>query len=238
MCTIVVDDAVEKIAVVRDEQQRAGIAREPVLEPQHGVEVEVIGGLVEQQQVRAAHQRLREIEPHAPAAGEARDRIAVARVGEAQSGEQRRGARARRVAADRLEAVMQLARALAARRRRSRRRPPRPPARARSRAARGRRRARTRSPALGAGGVSCATCAIVHAAGSSMLAGVRLELAAEQREQARLAAPVRRRRGPTLWPACTVRFAPSSRRLRAARQRQVGDPDKRAGYCERYAVNS
>ena len=73
-----VDDAVEEIAVVRDEQQRAGIAREPVLEPQHGIEVEVVGGLVEQQEVRAAHQRLREIEPHPPAAGESRDRIAVA----------------------------------------------------------------------------------------------------------------------------------------------------------------
>ena len=74
-----VDDGVEKLAVVRDEEQRAGIAREPVLEPEHGVEVEVVGRLVEQQQVRAAHQRLREIEAHAPAAGEAGDRLARAR---------------------------------------------------------------------------------------------------------------------------------------------------------------
>ena len=41
-------------------------------------------------------------------AGEARHRIAVARLGEAQPGEQRRRARPRAVAADRLEAVMQI----------------------------------------------------------------------------------------------------------------------------------
>ena len=61
-----------------DEQQRARVAAEPVLEPQHRVEVEVVGRLVEQQQVRAAHQRLREVEAHPPAAGEARHRIARA----------------------------------------------------------------------------------------------------------------------------------------------------------------
>ena len=91
-----------------------GIARQPVLEPEHRVEVEMVGRLVEQQQVRAAHQRLREIKPHAPAAGEARHRLALARVGEAEPGEQRRRARPRAVAADRLEAMMQLGQPLAA----------------------------------------------------------------------------------------------------------------------------
>ena len=85
-----------------------GYFAEPVLEPQHGVEVEVVGRLVEQQQVRAAHQRLREVEAHPPAAGKARDRIRVPRFGKAQAGQQRRGARARAVAADVVEAVMQV----------------------------------------------------------------------------------------------------------------------------------
>ena len=53
-----------------------GYLREPVLEPQHGVEVEVVRRLVEQQQVGARHQRLREVQAHAPAAGEARHRFA------------------------------------------------------------------------------------------------------------------------------------------------------------------
>ena len=60
-------DRVQKIAVVRDQQQRAGIMLEPTLEPEHGVEIEVIGGLVEQQEIGAAHQRLRQIEAHPPA---------------------------------------------------------------------------------------------------------------------------------------------------------------------------
>jgi hypothetical protein len=45
-----------------------GILSQPVLEPQHGVQVEVIGRLVEQQKIGTAHQRLREIQAHAPSA--------------------------------------------------------------------------------------------------------------------------------------------------------------------------
>jgi hypothetical protein len=72
-------DTVQEIPVVRDEQKRSGIAREPVLEPQHGVQVEVIGRFVEEKEIRPAHQRLRQVEPHPPAAGECRDRVAMAR---------------------------------------------------------------------------------------------------------------------------------------------------------------
>jgi hypothetical protein len=65
---------VEEVAVVRDDEQGPRVAFEPFLEPDDGVEVEVVGRLVEQQEIRGAHQRLREIEPHAPTAGEARHR--------------------------------------------------------------------------------------------------------------------------------------------------------------------
>jgi hypothetical protein len=92
----------------RDEQQRAGIPAETVLEPQHGIEVEVVRGLVEQQEVGARLQRLREVEAHAPSAGEARNRIAVPRLRETEPGQQRRRPRPRAVAADHLVAVMQL----------------------------------------------------------------------------------------------------------------------------------
>ena len=107
-------DGVEKIAVVGDQQQRARIALEPVLEPEHGVEVEVIGRLVEQQQIGARHQRLRQIQPHAPAAGKARHGVVVARGGKAQSRQQRAGARAGTVAACDFETVMQFRQPLAA----------------------------------------------------------------------------------------------------------------------------
>ena len=39
-------DRVEEVAVVRDHQQRAGIALEPVPQPDDGVDVEVVGRLV------------------------------------------------------------------------------------------------------------------------------------------------------------------------------------------------
>ena len=100
-------DRVEKIAVVGDEQQRSGIPLQPLLEPEHGVEIEMVGRLIEQQQIRARHQRLRQVEPHAPPAREARHRLAVARRRKAQAGEQHRRARARTIAIDRLVTLMQ-----------------------------------------------------------------------------------------------------------------------------------
>jgi hypothetical protein len=62
--------AVQELAVVRDHQQRAGVLEQPLLKPQHRVQVEVVGGLIEQQQVRRRHQRPGDVEAHAPAAGE------------------------------------------------------------------------------------------------------------------------------------------------------------------------
>jgi hypothetical protein len=63
-----VDHRVEEVAVVGDQHQGAAVVAEPLLEPDHRVEVEVVGGLVEQQQVGAAHQRLGQVEAHPPAA--------------------------------------------------------------------------------------------------------------------------------------------------------------------------
>ena len=86
-----VDGGVEKFAVVRHQQNAAGIARQILFQPDDGFEVEVVGRLVEQQQIGAVHQRARQIEAHAPAAGEAAHR-AFQRVGlEAQSAQQLRG---------------------------------------------------------------------------------------------------------------------------------------------------
>ncbi len=85
-------DRIEEFAVVRDEDDRARKGPEPVLEPQDGVEVQVIRRLVEEQQVRAAHERARQIEAHAPAARELRDRPRLRLLGEPQAREQRLGA--------------------------------------------------------------------------------------------------------------------------------------------------
>ena len=68
----------------------------------------MIRRLVEQQEVGAAHQRLGEIQPHAPAPGKAGHRIHLAGFGEAQAGKQRGRAGTGAIAADRLVAVMQV----------------------------------------------------------------------------------------------------------------------------------
>ena len=89
-----VHHAVEEIAVVRDDEQRAGIALQPVFQPDDGVQIEVVGRFVQQQQVGRAHQRLRQVQPHAPAAGKAGDRLLHLLQREAQAGQQLLGARA------------------------------------------------------------------------------------------------------------------------------------------------
>ena len=104
-----VHDAIEEVAVVRDDEERAAVALQPLLDPQYRVEIEVIGGLVEEQQVGRAHERLREVQPHAPAAGEARHRLVHLLVGETQAVQELLGARARRIGVRVVERGMQLA---------------------------------------------------------------------------------------------------------------------------------
>jgi hypothetical protein len=73
----------------------------------------VVGGLVEQQQVGAAHQRLGQVEAHPPAAGEVGHRALQVGGGEAQPVEQGRGAGAGGIAADLLQAAVEVADLLA-----------------------------------------------------------------------------------------------------------------------------
>ena len=70
------------------------------LQPQRRLEVEVIGRLVEQQQVGRGEQRGRERDPHAPAAGEFAARALLLGMGKAQAGEDFGRARRRRMCAD------------------------------------------------------------------------------------------------------------------------------------------
>ena len=44
-------DRIQEFAVMADDDQGAAIALQPTLEPDQGVQVQVIGGLVEQHQV-------------------------------------------------------------------------------------------------------------------------------------------------------------------------------------------
>ena len=88
------DHGIEEIAVVRDDEQGAGVGLQPALQPEHGVEIEVVGGLVEQQQLRRAHQRSGEIGAHAQSARELRDGAVDVGRREAETVEQPRSAAA------------------------------------------------------------------------------------------------------------------------------------------------
>ena len=62
------DELVQELAVVRDEHDGAGIRFQIFLKPPQRFEVEMVGRLVEQQQVRLLHEQPGQIRPHHPAA--------------------------------------------------------------------------------------------------------------------------------------------------------------------------
>ena len=88
-----VGDGVQKLAVMADDDHRACVFFEPGFEPHQRIQVQVVGGLVQQQQVRRAHQRASELQPHTPAAGKTVDRAVKLMRLKAQPQDQRLGAR-------------------------------------------------------------------------------------------------------------------------------------------------
>ncbi len=79
-------DPVEERAVVARRDDDARHLDQRAFEQVEGLVVEVVGGLVEQQARRPAHQGRREGEPGALAAGERGDRSAAVEVGDAEGG--------------------------------------------------------------------------------------------------------------------------------------------------------
>ena len=80
---------IHEITVVRDEQQGAGVATQPVLQPQAGIKIQVVGRLIQKQQIGRPHQGLRQIQPDPPATGKCRHRSVGVLVREAQPTQQR-----------------------------------------------------------------------------------------------------------------------------------------------------
>jgi hypothetical protein len=95
-----VDAAVEQPAVVADHDRGAREARQPALQPHRGFKVEVVGRLVEQQQVGLQEQRAGQRHAHPPAARIGGQRPRLRRLVEAEPGQDRRGARRRGIGAD------------------------------------------------------------------------------------------------------------------------------------------
>src|SRR5262249_7943700 len=87
-----VDRAVEQIAIVADHDHGAWIARKMILEPERSLEIEIVGGLVEQQKIGLGKQHGGERDAHAPAAGEFPHRPRLVAGREAEPGEDTRRA--------------------------------------------------------------------------------------------------------------------------------------------------
>ena len=104
----VVAHPLDEVAVVADDDERARPGVEQVLERGQGVDVEVVGRLVEQQHVGLAHQQPHELQPAPLAAGQVAHERARLVAAEAEAVAEQRGgdllaAAQRRAAADLLE---------------------------------------------------------------------------------------------------------------------------------------
>src|SRR5207237_6254671 len=82
-------DAIEEPAIVADDDGAAGVVEQRLLERAQRVDVEVVGRLVEQQQVRAFLQELGEMHAIAFAAGERADLALLLRALEVEPGDER-----------------------------------------------------------------------------------------------------------------------------------------------------
>jgi hypothetical protein len=71
------DDFIHELPVVGDEQDGAGVGLEIVLQPEEGEEVEVVGRLVEHEQVGLHDKQAGEVGAHDPAAAEFLARLPV-----------------------------------------------------------------------------------------------------------------------------------------------------------------
>ena len=103
-----VDGAVQQATVVADQDQRAGIGLEIALQPDRGLQVQVVGRLVEQQQVRLREQQRGQRHAHPPAAGEFAAGALLCRLVEAEAGEDPRRARRGRLGPDHGQALVNL----------------------------------------------------------------------------------------------------------------------------------
>ena len=108
-----VDDGVEQFDVVADDDEPAVVLPQEVAQPRDRVGVEVVGRFVEQQRRRLAggvgEQDAREFDATALAAGQRAQRLGQHAVGQAEVGADPRGLALCRVAAERGEALLEIA---------------------------------------------------------------------------------------------------------------------------------
>ncbi len=104
-----VGHVVDEVTIVADEQQRTAPRHEVVLEPRRAVDVEVVGGFVEDQDVGVADEQASQRHAHPPAAGQLGDGTVGIGGGETEAGQDPVGLRFQGVAALLLEVRLDLA---------------------------------------------------------------------------------------------------------------------------------
>ena len=78
-------DVLQKPAVVADDQKRRGFVAQQLLEPEDSVEIEVVRGLIQEEEVRGANQRAGDRQALAPAARQRRGRhVGIGEAGAAE----------------------------------------------------------------------------------------------------------------------------------------------------------
>ena len=104
-----IDAGVHEGAVVADDEHGAVVVGDKAAQPLDALEIQVVGGLVEQQQVGVAQEELGERDTHLPAAGELGARALKVGDLKAQAGQDLAGVALELVAAQVLKAVLDLA---------------------------------------------------------------------------------------------------------------------------------
>ena len=100
---------VQEVPVVRDEHHAAVVGGEEALQPPEGLEIQVIGRLVEQQEVRPEQEQACQRRPHAPSTGELRERTMDLLRLEPEPAEDHLGLGLEAIPAQGFEAVLDLA---------------------------------------------------------------------------------------------------------------------------------
>ena len=77
-------DHVQELAVMGDQQQGARVLEQPLFQPVHRIQVQMVGRFVQQQQVGGHHQRAGQVQACTPATGERGYRALVGIGGKAQ----------------------------------------------------------------------------------------------------------------------------------------------------------
>ena len=105
-------DSVQEIALMADDDQARPVGLEKRLQPERRFEIEMVGRLIEQQEIRLGEEQRGKRDTHAPATGEFIERSDLRLFGKAEAGENAGRPRRSAMGIDRVEPFMNLGNAV------------------------------------------------------------------------------------------------------------------------------